>query len=295
MWFALSLALADPPEGVDRDDTDKWSAMSDAALDGPPGCWDFSGELLITVSFLSKASFWRRTTATPTVYHGTWKGTLDDGTWTSFRYALDDPESDDDWSIYPVVGEIEPSTVVKEGAEPKPEPDPEATEDEKKSRGISVSIGKGDEDGDSEGESAERGAVNLVRRSLEVWDTSTATSVSQWREDTREIELIQDSPIKDKVNAPTITLTTRIPEGEWVSRFSAEFPKKIVLGEWPITATLHDMQFHLVQRNVGGHVFPSAENVSAVATALGFTLSYEQRLDYRSAAACAAPSLDGAP
>jgi hypothetical protein len=48
-----------------------------------------------------------------------------------------------------------------------------------------------------------------------------------------------------------------------------------------------DAQFHLVQQRLpDGQILPGAENMSAVGTVLGFTLAYEQRLDYRTATRC---------
>ncbi|MEZ4322050.1 MAG: hypothetical protein R3F61_31550 [Myxococcota bacterium] len=271
MWLALSLAFADPPEGVDRDDTDRWEAMTEAALNGPAGCWELAGDVHVNIALLSKASLWRRTSETPFEYAGTWNGTLEDGTWTAFRYRLSDTIKVDgepiEVPIYPVIGEIDPNVVVSESESP-----PDA-------KGSSVTVS-------SDGSSS---PVSLLRSSIEAWDTSTAISIAQWREATREIELIQDTPIKDNPNAPTITMTTRIPEGQWVSRLSAVFPRKLVLGEWPVRLRLHDTQFHLVQRQVADHVFPAAENVSTVGTALGFTVSYEQRLDYSTASPCQSP------
>ncbi len=270
--FALSAfvpsAWADPPEGVDRDDLERWEAMSKDAIDGPDGCWDLSGNLLVAGGLLSKASFWRRTSETPYEYEGTWNGRLEDGTWTAFRYSVTDQVVQDgepvDVPIYPVVGEIDASIVVNDSPEPE---DP---------KGGSVTVN--DEHGGS--------PTSLLRRSIEGWDTSTAYAYSRWNEETRSIELVQETPITDSANAPTIDVTSYMPEGQWVSRVSVMFPRKLVLGEWPLKLRLHDTQFHLVQQQVGDQVFPSAENISTVGTALGFTVSYEQRLDYLAATPC---------
>ena len=271
-------ALAEPPEGVDRDDVERWEAMSKDAIDGPDGCWDFSGNLLVGGGLLSKASFWRRTSETPYEYRGTWSGRLEDGTWTSFAYSVTDQVVEDgdpvDVPIYPVVGEIDSSIVVNESPQPE-EP-----------KGGSVTVEDGDGGGDP---------TSLLRESIEGWDTSTAFAYGRWNEDSRSIELVQETPIDDSGNAATIDVTTYIPEGAWVSRVSVLFPRKLTLGEWPLKLRLHDTQFHLVQQQVGGQVFPSAENISTVGTALGFTVSYEQRLDYLSATPCVSePTADAA-
>jgi hypothetical protein len=273
--FALSFlsqpAAAEPPEGVDRDDLERWEAMSQDAIDGPDGCWDLSGNLLVAGGLLSKASFWRRTSETPYEYRGTWRGRLEDGVWTTFAYAVTDQVVKGgepvDVPIYPVVGEIDASIVVNESAEPDPE----------ERQGGSITVEDGG-DGSS--------PTSLLRESIEGWDTSTAFAYGRWNDETRAIELIQETPISDDANSATIDVTTYIPNGEWVSRVSVMFPRKLVLGEWPLKVRLHDTQFHLVQQQVSGRVFPSAENISTVGTALGFTVSYEQRLDYLSATPC---------
>jgi len=278
MIALVLFAMADPPDGVDRDDVERWEALSDAALDGPPGCWELSGDLAVTSGLLSKASFRKRTRSSLTPYRGTWSGTLREGKWTRFEYHLTEPadeiEDAPDLSIHPVVGTIDSSIVVNLDA-PPPEEKPEP-----KGRSVRIGVGKQTEEDDPEE------ALNIIRRSMDAWDTSTAISMSQWRESTREIELIQETPITDSPTSPTLTLTTRIPEGEWVARISAVFPRKFTVGTWPLTAKLHDTQFHLVQRRIEDHVFPAAENISSVGTALGFTVSYEQRLDYRNARPC---------
>lgn len=289
----LALAFADPPEGVDPDDLDRWEGLANAALDGPVGCWEFEGELQVHFALHTRAALWRRAEEVPFSSAGTWSGRLSDGEWTRFEYALVNGEGEaNEVPIYPVIGKIDPGNVKALNV-------PEAPEDEEKGKGISFSVGgkgeKGDEADDGEdAEPAESSgtstgsAVSLLRNALDGWHTSTAFSNAVWNEGRREIKLVQDVPTTDSPNAPLISTTTLFPEGAaFPARLSTVFPRKMVMGDWPLKVHVYDAQFHLVQQQVSGQVLPSAENMSAAGSALGFTVSYEQRLDYRTARRCA--------
>lgn len=281
MIALLALAWADPPEGVDPDDLDRWEPLADAALNGPAGCWELAGPMEVNAALHTKASMFQRASETPYDFVGTWTGRLEDGTWTRFAYDLTSVKGNpQEFPIYPVIGKIDPNIVTSSVPQTPPSDDPPS--DDPPRKGISISLGDDGEVSSSGGD----GPFSLLRKSIDGWNTSTALSSASWSEARREIRLEQEVPTEDAPNAPVVVTTTTFPEGAWPARVSTVFPRRLAFGTWPLKVHVYDAQFHLVQQQVSGVTLPSAENMSAVGSAVGFTVSYEQRLDYRTAKRC---------
>lgn len=260
----LSFAVAGLPEGVDPEDLDRWEALSRRASAGPEGCWRFEGNLKITSTLQQKARLFRRAMDVPMEREGTFVGELVDGTWRLFDYDLASGTSgvNIEGGVQPVFG-IMPEAVSKNLAR-APEP--------------------AEPDGEEEGNASE--GVNLLRRAMDVWKASTGVSYAQWREDLGAIELVEQVPTEEK-GRDVVTKTTLFPGGAAVpSRMSVMLPKGLVLGSWPMRVHVYDAQAHLFQRPVEELVLPTAETMSAVVSVLGFTVGYEQRIDYRTASRC---------
>lgn len=273
----LGCAFAAPPEGVDPDDLDRWEALAERALAGPEGCWEFEGLLTVEAKYHSRAALWRRSEETAWRWHGPWTGRLDAGVWTRFAYELKgDSGKPGEFPIYPVIGKIDPKIVEAIGVK----------DDDEESGGVSISVG---------GDGGEAEAVSMLRKAIDSWNTSAAFSYGAWSDERQEVKLIQEVPTDEKPNAPTISVTTLFPGGEpFASRMSAVFPRRIPVGEWPLRGTVYDGQFHLVQQRVAGVGLPQAENMAAAGSMLGFSVSYEQRIDYRTARRCASTTPAGA-
>ena len=279
-WF-LALALAAAPDGIDPDDFGHWEAAADRALDGPAGCWDLTGAVRVDAGLHSPGTAFVRGDTYRVTGVGTWEGRIEDGEWKDFTYAwreltgaaLDIP-------IWPLVGKIEQSVVTNATPE---------NVKEKAADGSSVVINFNDDE-EEEGGSGGSGsteAINVFHEVVDNWEPAGSTTMSEWSDELGAIRLIQDIPLLDKVNPPTVTVTSIFPNGdEHPTVIDAAFPKRIKLGEWPLKVTLMDTQFHLRQQPVGSYVLPQVEGFTLMGGLLGFTLGYEQQLTYATAQAC---------
>lgn len=269
LW--MSLAIAAPPEGVDPDALEVWEKASGSALDGPEGCWELGGKVLLTEQFETSLTGFRRASSTPRTTTGTFEGRIEERRWTRFVVHLDAPdERTIDFPIQPLVG-IVPSEVVELHA-----PDPEG------SANGGVKIVRG-EDGDDS-------TTNNMASLYDALDSQTGLVDARWREDIRAIELNETTPFKGTSDNKLLKKVSVFPEGRpQPSRVSVIYPAHLTFGTWPIRIHLYNTQAHVMQRPVGEHVFPVAETASFRATGLSLNVGYEQRLDYQTAAACSAP------
>lgn len=265
LWNLVA-AFALPPEGVDPDAVERYERLADGALNGPAGCWEFEGTVRESQSWRGKAGFWSRADETVLVDTGTWTGRLDDGVWVRFD-GFDDSEERRSSGLHvgyiPMLGRVDPKVATRNG-----EP---------------VSEGRKDENGNVK----KTDPINPLRKVISSLDASTAVSQSTWREGLSAIQLDQDIPLTDDRDPQVLHLTTLFPQGgDLPSRISATFPREIVRGSWPLKLRLYDTQLHVVQRQVRDKMLPQSETVSTVASAVGFTIGYEQRIDYRKARPC---------
>jgi len=274
-WY-LALALAAPPEGIDPDDFGHWESAADRALDGPGGCWELTGAVQVDGGLHSPGTAFVRGDTYRVSGTGTWEGRIEDGEWKDFTYAWRELSGAGlDIPIWPLVGKIEQSVVTN------------ATPEDvvvKAKDGSTIEI---DFDDDDEGGNSTTQAINIFHEVVDSWEPAGSTTVSEWSDELGAIKLIQDIPLLDKVNPPTVTVTSVFPGGdEHPTVIDAAFPKRIKLGEWPLKVTLMDTQFHLRQQPVGTYVLPQVEGFTLMAGVLGFTLGYEQQLTYVTAQAC---------
>ncbi|MCB9683464.1 MAG: hypothetical protein H6738_19255 [Alphaproteobacteria bacterium] len=260
-WIAS--ALAAPPEGVDPDDVFHWEAGSRALLDGPPGCWELSGQLDLTLSGYVPASRWTRPERRDHKMHGTFSGRIDGGTWTSFTYELDDGEDDMTVPLFPMTGRISPD-VVKRLDEPS-----EST--------LQISS-----DGNGEEE-----AVNTLRRTLDAIDPETETAYAEWSDGKGAVRLLQDIPFEGS-GRDTVVVETLFPNGGPATSLDVTFPRRVKVGDALLKVTVFDGQMHLRGQQVGDLVMPALESLSVGMGALGLTGAWEQKLTYQKAQRCAA-------
>lgn len=277
IWFLT--ALAAPPEGLDLDDIQRWEKLTDAALDGPTGCWDFKGGVRVTTTIHTRASFYKRSSVDPSVSMGNFTGRLRDGLWEYFHYTLIEGDSGEKTkaSVYPMVGRVQRETVLVNGERAWAE----------------EQLDKNQERADKRAEKTDepprevRDPGNMLRSLLDSFDNSTAISTVGWRDSLNAVQLDQDVPIDDSKNPEVAHLVTLFPGGApFPSRISAVFPRKVETGTWPMKITLVDPQMHLIQIQVRDKVLPMAETASVIVNALGFTIGLEQRFDYQSAVPC---------
>ncbi|MCA9494778.1 MAG: hypothetical protein KC621_32840 [Myxococcales bacterium] len=258
-WIAA--ASAAPPEGVDPEDVFAWEDRSRALLEGPPGCWELSGQLDLTLSGYVPASRWTRPDRRDHKLHGTFTGRIDSGTWTSFTYELDDGDDDITVPLFPMTGRISPD-VVKRLDEPS-----EST--------LQISTGEGEE------------AVNTLRRMLDAIDPETETAYAEWSESKGAVRLLQDIPFEGS-GRDTVVVETLFPAGGPATSLDATFPRRVKVGDALLKVTLFDGQMHLRGQQVGELVMPALESLSVGMGLLGFTGAWEQKLTYQKAQRCTA-------
>jgi hypothetical protein len=270
----LALALAAPPQGVDPDDFTVWEAAADRALDGPPGCWDFTGGIRVDGAMHSAATGWFRGDTFKVMGIGTWTGRVVDGSWQRFGYVWQELSGADlDVPVFPLIGTISPNVVFN---------DTPADVREAVSEGVTLDLKSTDDDGDGPTQ-----AINVFHEVVDSWEPAGSTTVSEWSDELAAIRLMQDIPLLKKVNSPVVAVTSIFPGGqEHPTSIDAVFPKRIQTGSWPAKVTLMDTHFHLRQQPVGEHVLPQAEGFTMTAGVLGFTFGYEQQLTYATAQRC---------
>ncbi|MCA9566391.1 MAG: hypothetical protein KC656_01055 [Myxococcales bacterium] len=266
MLVLLAAGMAAAPDGVDPDDLDRWQGLATRVTNGPAGCWTFTGDVRTTATIRQKSLSFRRAADAPIVREGTWEGTLEDGTWTRFDYTLPPNGSVSiEASVQPIYGTMPPG-MAKNLADPPTTPDA---------------------DGPPEGDDGRQEGLNLMRKAMDGWMTSTGIAHAQWRDDLGAIELVEQIPTTDSPNADVVTRTTIFPGGrDAPSRVSVNLPSHTTFGTWPTRVHVYDTQGHLVQQAVEDAVLPAAETWSTVSVFLGFTIGYDQRLDYRTATRC---------
>ena len=168
IWFVA--ALADPPEGVDVEDIQRWEKLTDAALDGPAGCWDFKGGVRVTTTVHTRASFYKRSSTDPSVSTGNFTGRLRDGLWEYFHYTLIQGETGEksQASVFPMVGRVKRETVLLNGERAWKEED----------------LDKAQQRADKKGEKSDepprgvRDPGNMLRSLLDSFDNSTGVRIA---------------------------------------------------------------------------------------------------------------------
>ena len=280
LWFALALCLltslpaaAAPPAGVDLDDLDTWETRAGRALDGPPGCWDLSGDLIVAYTAYTAPSLFRRASPEPTRMSGTFTGRIVDGTWSSFGYRLARPSEEGtelDIPVVPLTGRIDPDVSQRLDVPPP---------DEQRARSKVAVEGGGEDE-----------ALNLLHGTIEAIDPSTTTAWAEWREDDQAVRVVQDVPMHDGDRADTLVIATLFPSGAAdATAVDVVFPRRIRRSEGLVRFGIYDAQMHLRNQHVGERLLPAKESVSLGVGALGFTVGYEQTLTYRTATPCPAP------
>lgn len=268
-WL-MALAIAAPPEGVELEDLDLWEKRSQALLDGPAGCWDFSGTVETTFAAYTPPTLFSRAQRHDRKLGGTFEGRFSDGHWLSFQYELepkgdwgDEADSDFGVPLFPMMGKIDQKVVKR--ANP-------------------------DEEGGAarvEVKDASGRAMNLLHNVLDEINPATTIAHAEWSEPESGVVLYQDMPLKDGRNADVVTLTTYLPGGgEQATRLDAVFPRRVRVGEGMLKATIFDAQMHLRGQPDASGVLPALESVSLGIGVLGFTVGYEQKLTYARAATC---------
>lgn len=278
--LALILAAhAEPPSRELLDDLDRWERGQDAFLDGPPGCWDLTGNVRQVVTLHQPPDRFSAARHEQFPMVGTVKGRMIDGLWQGKKLEQDTkPEGhphEFDVPVYPLFGTF-------------PE-DPNAPKAEET---FTVSVGEsgGAQIGGSIGQS-----VNVLREAVEEWSGSVETSLAQWDEAQQAVLYLRELPLSDEDDRP-IQVTVRFPAaGERADRIDAVWPALIKLGQWPVRFTIRDAQMHAVGHPHQDVVLPWAESLSFVGGGLGYTFGYEQAVTWRSATPCSAAAAPAAP
>jgi hypothetical protein len=274
-----TVSWAARPPGLDVDaELGRWEAQATALLDGPTGCWEFTGSVHLAASGYVPASRWTRPDRHDHHLRGPFTARFEGGQWRSFEYTLtpDEPsESDEDFEIpvWPLLGRSPEGGIG--GGEPPP------------GEGGSITVG-------SEGVAVKaqgKAAVNTLRRVLDEIDPATATAYAQWDERLDGVKVFQDFPLQEGRGSDVITFATGIPQGgALATTLDVTFPSRVRVGEGLVKATIFDAQGHVRTQVADGVALPVLESLSMGVGAFGFTVGYEQQLRYETAKPCAAAS-----
>jgi hypothetical protein len=257
-----AVAWAGPPEGVVPEDLERWERGTAALLAGPPGCWVLSGRGELVIAGLPSVTRSARGERREDRFVATFDGILEDGTWKSLAYTLvpqDDPgrPAEIDLPLLPTLGKFDPGTLQRLNPV---------------------------ENAAVQAEAGSEAAQNLVEEMFAELGSSTA--YAQWRDDLGGIELLQDVSLDEARRDDPVRVRTFFPGGGDADRLDALFPRRVRVGEFPITARVYDLQLHLRTALVDGVRLPSTESISLAVAALGFTVGYEQTLVWERVAPC---------
>jgi hypothetical protein len=311
------LALAGPqPEGLDLDDLDSWEQAAQAVLDGPAGCWSFTGNLRQELVVYTPPSRLFGAHDVRAVFEGPFEGRLRDGNWERFEYEV--TSDDEDWGslespIYPLLGTIDQDIVNRE-KRPEPEEDSGEPDEEGWVRSrmdgkdvyerhvtnpdgsesvqvkteetvTSLSLGSGGISLSSTGLQP----TNLVRSAVDEWAGDMATSLAEWNQAEDGVMLRKEVPLRNERRSPPVKVDTFFPGGgKLPTRLDAEWPESFKVGKkWPLRATLRNTAMHVRTHLHEGVALPLAESAATVGASFGFTVGYEQRIQYQTAVRCA--------
>lgn len=285
--LVAGLALAGPkPPTVDTDEVGKWETASAGVLAGPAGCWDFTGEVQLTATTHVAPGLFGGTPPEEHTFSGPFEGRLDDGTWLRFEYRVQPTDPDDpevSVPIFPLIGVIDASVVNLERLG-RPEPDDDDVTLPAKDGEDEITI----RDGEASLSVGGMKPLNLLSDALDEWAGSVATSLAQWDAERDGVMLLREVPIRDEPRAPVAALGVFFPDGGvQPTELSARWPRTVKVGTWPLRVTLKDAQMHVRTHPVGEHVLPLLESASLIATAMGFTVGYDQTLVFQTATPCA--------
>jgi hypothetical protein len=259
----LTAVWAAPPAGVEPDDIERWQASSQQVLNGPPGCWIFTGRIASKLVGTSSASRTARGAPREDAFVGSFEGLLQDGVWQNLSYTLhpaDRPTepAQIDIVLLPTVGKF--SSGVQHRTNP--------------AESSSVSIGMGD-----------GAASNLI---ADVFDEvgGSGTADAAWRDDPGAVVLNQHISLTSGLRGDPAVVRTVFPGGGPASRLDVTFPRRVRGGEFPLWVTIYDLQLHLQTAVVDGAVVPAADTVSFGIGVLGMTFGFEQALTWEGAARC---------
>jgi len=284
---AAALAVA-PPSFELLDDIDRWEDGMDNVLQGPRGCWDFSGDFKQTVTLHQPPDFFSAARIKDFVGKGSFKARLKDGVWVTFDHAYD-PSDNGIATLGKVVGEMDEESKEEDW-------DPEDFEipvvplvgevpsemDEEDVREMNEFLG------DDASAITLKKSVNLLRQAVDEWAGRTETAVAQWDSKQEAVMFLREIPVADDDPRP-IHIDVRFPAaGEYVDRIDAVWPRIVKIGKWPIRLTIRDAQMHLLAYQHDGMSLPRAESLSLVVGFMGFTMGFEQTLKFKTAARCTA-------
>lgn len=323
--FALSAAAA-PPAGLDLSDPGPWEDRYVTLRDGPPGCWDFTGDLSLKVTLNTSPDLFSLGGKKSWVIVGTFQGRLEDGTWTRFVQQVADPDTGKPMrlAIRTLVGKLDESIIEAPGVarcENGTEgsfsignngvragslscrddtESSEATAGNQAPTDIKTANRKknatdDDHGGASSDDSSGFSPENLLRRAIDDW-SSVGTAAVDWSEKDRAVRLFIDASMIDEFEGKTLSIVARFPEGGLhPTSIVATWPRTVRLGDRPFRVTLRDTQAHIRGTIVQDAVLPTVESLSLVASVLGFTGGMEQRINYRTAKRCVATSTPTLP
>ncbi len=275
-WLLVPVALASPPEGVNLDDLDRWSAAAASLLDGPSGCWEIEGEARVRAAVFTPGGIVGKPQRVETTLAGPFTGRLEDGTWTRLDHQLQVVDRSGQLDLreiplHPMVGRASWDERPEEG-------------DDDEHHG-SISVGMTG-DGVSLGAQAWGQAANLVDEIVETVDPDAVLVWASWDDTQRAVQVTRTMPLGERASAGEIQVRSVHPLDQRPARLDVEFPHRIRIGSWPVRATLLDPQLHLVSLQTTHGPMPARESLSTILGALGFTLGYEQDLAYHLATPC---------
>lgn len=278
--FALAASAAPPPD-VDLQAVETWQARATRLRRGPDSCWDLEGTARHQIAVFRPPTLFGRSQQTDYVYTGTFRGRLDQGTWTGFTAEMKpaspasveavEEERGVDWKIpvRPLVGRAERS------------------QDEDRRRRQARGDDDTDDDSTVDGQSSATEAVTLIDQILDAVDADVTTTYVEWSDEDGGLFVVERYPLSDRTSGKGVDLRTFFPQGSEVgTRLDVMFPRKHRVGDFPLRITLLRPQLHVRTQALDGESLPTYESLSLAAGAVGFTVGFEQELRYTRATAC---------
>jgi len=267
LFFVTTVLAVEPPSRELLDDLDRWESGMDAVLAGPPGCWEFTGELRQVATLHQPPDFFSASRSQTFTREAPFTGRLEDGHWMDIVVSEEtSSETELELPVIPLMGRTGGG----------------ATDGSESEEGARVSLSKDR----VEVSHLFASSVSLLHEAVDAWAGRTETSFAQWDGEQEAVLFLREIPVTETDQRP-IRVDVRFPEAApRPDRVDAVWPRVVKVGKWPLRITIRDAQMHLLTHPHGDVSLPRLESLSLVTGFLGFTLGYEQVLTFRSATPC---------
>lgn len=296
MWFALSLALAQPlpeeerfsvppPEGVDLDDYEGWSAKARKFDEGPAGCWKMEGTVYLRLLQDTGNSLLGKALSKDTSAEGTVSAVFDGHRWTQFHYTLtSEPEP---WMILtPFWGKVAEDAVELYGPDGEKYeslgqfgPEPSEKQKERQEERMREQAEKMKEEAEEDGEPLFQ---------------ATSFESLEWDSEAGEVVLREEASFTG-LGKGELTTLYHFPMGqEQATKLEMDVPGAS-LGRWPLVAKVKRGNITIIGHPIGDEVLPLAQRFSGLLGAFGQTFGADSAITFTTAQRCTSTAVESPP